>query len=179
MAPVLLADIRPPRYSENARRRIPVTSPCDDHCLICGRPVVSADACYVRMTTRGEIVAPDALVSPDDDQGAFPVGPDCARRRELGGLVLSRSPWPGRSSEAGYVAATANLLTGSDAVTYIAAEQGIDADDKYVTVCSEHGEMVSAASTQTAALDRRRPMDWCEQCRRAFRGQTGGERSES
>ena len=83
--------------------------------------------------------------------------------------MSNRKPFNDR---AGYVASRKNSLTGIHNVIYIAAEQGIDADGKYVTVCEAHGQMVSSASIQKARIDMKDASQWCSKC------QMAGESSE-
>jgi hypothetical protein len=65
---------------------------------------------------------------------------------------------------AGYVASRKNPLTNSSNVIYIAAEAGIDAQDKYVTVCEAHGLMVSSTSIPKARIDMNDATQWCSAC---------------
>lgn len=66
---------------------------------------------------------------------------------------------------AGYVASKKNPLTNVHNVIYIAAEQGIDADGKYVTVCEKHKEMVSSTSIPKARIDMKDASEWCSECK--------------
>lgn len=75
--------------------------------------------------------------------------------------MSNRKPFNDR---AGYVASKINPLTGIANVIYIAAEQGIDADHKYVTVCEAHHTMVSSSSIPNARIDMKDAGQWCEAC---------------
>jgi hypothetical protein len=75
--------------------------------------------------------------------------------------MSKRKPFNDR---AGYVASRKNPLTGVHNVIYIASEQGIDADAKYVTVCEAHCQMVSATSIPRARLDMKDASQWCSEC---------------
>jgi HNH endonuclease len=76
-------------------------------------------------------------------------------------MMSNRKPFNDR---AGYIASKKNTLTGSHNVIYIAAEQGIDADRKYVTVCEGHKQMVSSTSVKNAYVDMRNSSQWCTDC---------------
>jgi hypothetical protein len=65
---------------------------------------------------------------------------------------------------AGYVASLKNPLTGIHNVIYIAAKQGIDAAQKYATVCEAHHTMVSASSIPNARIDMKDASKWCADC---------------
>ena len=66
---------------------------------------------------------------------------------------------------AGYVASKKNPLTGSSNVIYVATEQGIDVNQKYVTVCEAHKTMVSSSSVPKARIDMKDASQWCETCK--------------
>ena|SRR5258708_38736859 len=91
------------------------------------------------------------------------LGSDLAHHlRDEGEIEMSsRKPFNDR---AGYVASRINPLTGISNVIYIASEQGIEADKKYVTVCEAHHTMVSSSSIPTARVDMKDASKWCETC---------------
>lgn len=66
---------------------------------------------------------------------------------------------------AGYVASKKNPLTNIHNVIYIASEQGIDATDKYVTVCECHSTMISAPNMPKARMDMKDASEWCAECK--------------
>ena len=68
------------------------------------------------------------------------------------------------NNHAGYIASRINELTNIHNVIYIASEQGIDADGKYVTVCEAHGQMMSATSLLRARIDMKDASQWCSAC---------------
>jgi hypothetical protein len=68
---------------------------------------------------------------------------------------------------AGYVASKINPLTGIANVIYVAAEAGIDAEHKYVTVCEKHGQMISSTSIPNARIDMKDASQWCSVCQNA------------
>lgn len=51
-----------------------------DGCVICGRAVDVKRAAYVHLLTTGELASKDEPVADDEDQGFFPIGPECAKR---------------------------------------------------------------------------------------------------
>jgi len=65
---------------------------------------------------------------------------------------------------AGYIASKKKPLTGIHNVIYIAAEQGIDADGKYITVCEAHKQMVSSTNIPKARTDMKDATQWCTNC---------------
>jgi len=69
------------------------------------------------------------------------------------------------NDRAGYVASKKNTLTDSSNVIYIAVEQGVDADGKYITVCEAHGNMISSTNIPDARIDMKDATEWCENCR--------------
>ncbi len=76
--------------------------------------------------------------------------------------MSNRKPFNDR---AGYVASKINPLTDISNVIYIASEQGIDSDKKYITVCEAHHTMVSSASIPLARIDMKDASKWCETCK--------------
>jgi hypothetical protein len=76
--------------------------------------------------------------------------------------MSNRKPFNDR---AGYIASRINALTGISNVIYIASEQGIDSDKKYVTVCEAHNAMVSSSSIPNARIDMKDASQWCSVCR--------------
>lgn len=48
---------------------------------------------------------------------------------------------------------------------YKARDAGVDADDPYVTVCEEHGQMVGQPSCRSGRLSMPNPAEWCSECR--------------
>lgn len=68
------------------------------------------------------------------------------------------------NSCAGYVASRKNPLTDVHNVIYIASEQGIDADKKYVTVCEAHHQMIASTSIPKARIDMKDAVQWCSGC---------------
>jgi hypothetical protein len=72
------------------------------------------------------------------------------------------------SDYAGYIAQRINVLTGVPNVIYIAVEQQIDADHKYVTVCEAHSNMINAASIRSARADMADASEWCADCQKLF-----------
>lgn len=74
---------------------------------------------------------------------------------------------------AGYIASCKNPLTGNHNVIYIAAEQGISADKKYVTTCEAHHTMVSSSSTPGARLAMKDASIWCDECKKLAVTQSG------
>lgn len=76
--------------------------------------------------------------------------------------MSNRKPFNDR---AGYVASRINPLTGIHNVIYIASEQGVDSDGKYVTVCEAHATMVSSANIPSARIDMKNTSQWCETCK--------------
>ncbi len=77
--------------------------------------------------------------------------------------MTNRKPFNDR---AGYLASRINALTTIHNVIYLAAEQGIDADGKYITVCEAHGQMVSSTSMSQARVDMKDASQWCSKCAR-------------
>ena len=75
--------------------------------------------------------------------------------------MSNRKPFNDR---AGYVASKINPLTNTSNVIYIASEQGIDSDKKYVTVCEAHHTMISSASIPLARIDMKDASKWCKDC---------------
>jgi hypothetical protein len=75
--------------------------------------------------------------------------------------MSNRKPFNDR---AGYIASRKNPLTNIHNVIYIATEQGIDADGKYITVCEAHGQMVSSANIPNARVDMKDAIKWCSNC---------------
>jgi hypothetical protein len=65
---------------------------------------------------------------------------------------------------AGYVASKKNPFTGTSNVIYIASEQGIETDGKYITVCEGHRQMVSSANIPNARIDMKDASQWCSEC---------------
>ena len=65
---------------------------------------------------------------------------------------------------AGYVASKINPATGIHNVIYIAADAGIDAEHKYVTVCEGHKQMISSTSIPKARVDMKNASQWCSKC---------------
>ena len=54
---------------------------CGARCHFCDKAIRDAGAAvYVRMTTAGELVTEDEPLEAGEDQGCFPVGPECARK---------------------------------------------------------------------------------------------------
>lgn len=76
--------------------------------------------------------------------------------------MSNRKPFNDR---AGYVASKKNPLTNTSNVIYIASEQGIDAEGKYITVCEGHGTMISSTSVPNARIDMKDASEWCSTCR--------------
>jgi len=64
----------------------------------------------------------------------------------------------------GYVASRKNSLTGIHNVIYIASEQGIETDGKYITVCEAHKQMISSTSIPKARIDMKDAAHWCSDC---------------
>ena len=75
--------------------------------------------------------------------------------------MSNRKPFNDR---AGYVASKINSLTGIHNVIYIAAEQGIDSEQKYVTVCEAHKTMIGSTNIPNARIDMKDASQWCEAC---------------
>jgi len=49
-------------------------------CLICGRPIRDVKtATHVHLLTTGDLASRDEPVAEEEDQGFFPVGPECAK----------------------------------------------------------------------------------------------------
>jgi len=69
-----------PTYRKNLDRGCP-----DDAtpCIVCGKPVKDATAMYwIRMSVYGDAITDaEADADPEFDQGCFPVGSDCWRKR--------------------------------------------------------------------------------------------------
>jgi hypothetical protein len=68
------------------------------------------------------------------------------------------------NERAGYIASLKNSLTNIHNVIYIASEQGIDADGKYITVCEKHGQMVSSKNLPNARKSMKDASQWCSKC---------------
>lgn len=66
---------------------------------------------------------------------------------------------------AGYVASRKNTITGIHNVIYIASEQGVDAEHKYITVCEAHHTMVSIPNIPQARIAMKDATSFCESCR--------------
>lgn len=64
-------------------QRAAARKPHADVCLRCGKGVREGTP-MVRMHVDGYLVPADAVLDEADDQGWFPVGPDCARRLPKG-----------------------------------------------------------------------------------------------
>lgn len=77
------------KYGENrARVRCP-----DEPCALCGKGVTPPPAGVMRAMVRvnartHEFIEKDADIPEPDDQGCFPVGPDCARRLRKAGVPV-------------------------------------------------------------------------------------------
>ena len=70
------------------------------------------------------------------------------------------------AGEAGYIAERMNpVLNGTKVVIYVAAEQGIDVDEKYVVVCDAHGTICEASSVPKARELMKSPTEFCHDCR--------------
>lgn len=65
---------------------------------------------------------------------------------------------------AGYVASRKNPLTNIHNVIYVASEQGIEADGKYLTVCEGHKQSISSNSIPNARIDMKDASQWCSGC---------------
>ena len=68
---------------------------------------------------------------------------------------------------AGCVARGKCRSTGTRTAIYIAAEQGIDADGKYVVICEDHGTLLSCYTLAQARSFKPHPMEFCDECREA------------
>lgn len=79
--------------------------------------------------------------------------------------MSNRKPFNDR---AGYVASKKNPVTGISNVIYIASEQGIEAEHKYITVCEGHHTMISSSSIPKARIDMKDASQWCEACQAAI-----------
>lgn len=70
------------------------------------------------------------------------------------------------SGDAGYIAERKNhVIGGSKVVIYVAAEQGIDVDEKYAVVCDAHGSICEASSVPKARILMKAPDEFCHDCR--------------
>ena len=68
------------------------------------------------------------------------------------------------NKEPGYVAERKNPFTPDKVTIYIAEEQGIDADSKYVVVCDTHGCLCEATSIPKARDIMKNPQWFCDEC---------------
>lgn len=68
------------------------------------------------------------------------------------------------AQNAGYVSAD-RTRTGGWAVVYIAAEQGVEQPQKYLTVCEEHSTNVASATLAGARGAMRNTSQFCDECR--------------
>jgi len=75
--------------------------------------------------------------------------------------MSNRKPFNGCS---GYIASKKNPLTDIHNVIYIAAEQGIAVDGKYVTVSEAHKQMIGSTSIPNARVDMKDATQWCTDC---------------
>jgi len=73
----------------------------------------------------------------------------------------NRKPFNDR---AGYVASKKNPFTGISNVIYVASEQGIEADGKYITICEGHKQMIGSSSIPKARIDMKDASQWCSDC---------------
>ena len=64
----------------------------------------------------------------------------------------------------GYVASKKNPATGTSNVIYVASEQGMEADGKYLTVCEGHRQSISSNSISNARIDMKDASQWCTEC---------------
>lgn len=66
--------IRTKDYERN-EARVPVM---EQPCFRCGRKV-RPDGAYVHLRTDGLVAPADAILASNEDQGWFPIGPECAK----------------------------------------------------------------------------------------------------
>lgn len=80
-------------------------------------------------------------------------------------MAKTTKPRKIHNKEPGYIAERKNPYTPDKVVIYIAEEQGIDADHKYVVVCDTHGTLCSTTSIPDARVLMKNPDEFCETCR--------------
>lgn len=52
-----------------------------EECLLCAAPIAGRKKpSWVHLLTTGELASKDEQVTPGEDQGCFPVGPECIRK---------------------------------------------------------------------------------------------------
>ena len=89
----------------------------------------------------------------------------CNDQYRVGRVMSKRKPF---NDCAGYIASKKNPITNIHNVIYIAAEQGIDADGKYVIVCEAHKQMVSSTSIPKARAAMKDAAQWCTACQSMY-----------
>lgn len=87
------------------------------------------------------------------------------KRHRKDNIMSNRKPFNDRT---GYVASKKNPITGISNVIYVASEQGIDADGKYITICEGHKQMVSSTSIPKARIDMKDASQWCSGCQAGY-----------
>jgi hypothetical protein len=69
-----------------------------------------------------------------------------------------------QNEPAGLLYRTTDRETGAVGSVYLASEQGVDADTKYVVVCETHSNTLADETLKVAKRDAANTRDWCDGC---------------
>lgn len=83
MARIKLDAVRSEHYDHNTRN-----GEHPNGCLICGKAVKEGRGGMVWYLNTGELASANEDVSPEEDQGAFPVGPECMKKPALRNFIV-------------------------------------------------------------------------------------------